>query len=212
MALPPGVTTARLLLDAYGEGSVILSPTVPLFRLPEDGGAALYPTKAIGALVGPGRYVDIVSTDANVTPKPFQWRIQYALEGLPEQPDSILFNAPAGSVQSLADLTPVDLAPSIVKVVSDEDRRAAEAAAAAAQDSALAAAESAAEAASGPGGSAGGEFPRSGTSWSVTHNLGRRPVVELYVNDERVFSKVTSTTTVAVAEFPTPQTGLMVVK
>jgi len=213
MDTPPGVATARLLLDTYSAGSVILSPTVPLFRVPEDGGSALYPQGALGALVGPTRYVEIVATDANVAPSPFQWRIQYAIENLQNQPDSILFDAPAGSVQSLADLTPLDLAPSIVKVVSDEDRRDAELARDQARDYAMAAAESAAEAAGGPGGAGGGAFARTGQTWFLTHGLGRLPVYQVWVGGQPLFvGNVTTTEQDITIQFPTPQTGVLVVK
>lgn len=213
MITPPGVATSRILLDAYTGGSVVFTPTVPLFRLNDDGSeSVLYAASQIGAEVGPGRYVDLVATDAaNVTPAPFQWRVQYGIEGLNEQPESVLINTPAGITQSLADLTPLDLAPSIVEVVTDADRRAAEAAAELAYEAQVGA-EAARDSIIGGGAVTGREYSfTSAAQWSIAHALQRRPSVTLYdANGTVMDSDVDATTTSVVVTFPNPTTGTVV--
>lgn len=55
------------------------------------------------------------------------------------------------------------------------------------------------------------EYPQPlSNTWFVQHNLGRRPLVQLIVNDEQVFTRTIVTDTTVTATFPNPTTGDLV--
>lgn len=54
-------------------------------------------------------------------------------------------------------------------------------------------------------------FPTPSATWTITHNLGRRPSVELYVGGVAVDADVTSTTTTTTVTWPEPTAGEAVI-
>lgn len=50
------------------------------------------------------------------------------------------------------------------------------------------------------------------SSWTINHNKGRLPVVELWMGGEQVFADIEATTTQATLTFPVPSVGTVVIK
>lgn len=208
-----GLITARLRRATPADGgSVTFEPTVPVLR----SSTGLYlagRTVRLATLADP--YALDATDDPELTPTPWQWRATFAIPGLPLAP--VVFDLPAGEpAVELFDLVSLAIAPSVVEVVSDADRRRAEAAALSAlQDAERAEAAAArAEAAGGGPGAAGGiEYPQlvPRATWTITHGLGRRPSVSVYdANGSQIETDVQATTTTATIAFPEPTVGSVV--
>lgn len=120
-----GLITASLTRATPGDGgAVTLEPTAPVLR--RASGLELPGQTVRLSELRTGRLLQ-ATDDPGLTPSPWQWRATFSIPGLPLAP--VIFDLPASGRVDLFDLVSLALAPSVIEVVSDADRRRAEAAA-----------------------------------------------------------------------------------
>lgn len=119
--------------DESWQGSVEIQTTVPVYRSFAPGGIARLYRRRWQARLYNGRvsFDDVLATTQDpgeLQPSVFQLVARFDLRNRPMAP--VTFDLAEGETINLVDLVSIAAAPSVVEVVTDADRRAAEAAAA----------------------------------------------------------------------------------